>query len=278
MYARVIVRHQQVPIWGLPSEIDGLRIAQVSDLHFRGWGPVQARAQALLRELRYDLLTVTGDFSDETPWWRETAEWCRRFFAPLAPPLGTFAVLGNHDDRRLGHVTDLPFTWLNNQSVRLRHGDGALWVAGVRQDATDNGSVERALADITDGEPAILLAHYPSTAYTVPAGKVQITLAGHTHGGQIRTPLLGALWTNDRLPRRMARGLHLVGRNWLHVNPGIGTSTPIRARFLCPAEITLLVLCGVRTQLQSDHAKTTEVVASSDNRLPHAAARTHLTS
>jgi len=244
MRSRIFVKHRPVPIWGLPSELAGLKIAHVSDMHFRAWHPVYTQAQQLLIGLRYDLLAVTGDFSHHPERWRETADHCRRFFEPLKPPLGTYGVLGNHDDPRLGHVTDLPLTWLNDESTTIP--DHYLRVAGVRQDAFGGGGgIEHALAGAEEDQAVILLAHYPSTAYDLPAGRVQLQLSGHTHGGQIRLPLLGALWTNDRLPRGMARGLHRVGKTWLHVNPGIGFSSPLRARLLCPPEITVLELCKV---------------------------------
>jgi uncharacterized protein len=257
MEARLIVRHQRIPIWGLPAELNGVRVAHVSDLHFQNWSRLHARAQRLLAELPYDLLAVTGDFSDEPSDWRETAEWCRRFFAPLRPPLGTYAVLGNHDDPRLGSVTDLPFTWLHDRSTVVRHADCRLTLAGVQQDITGHGSLARAMEDLDGQQAAILLAHYPSTIYGVAPGRVQLVLSGHTHGGQIRVPLLGALWTNDRLPRALARGLHLVNRTWLHVNPGIGVAGPLHLRFWCPPEITVLELCAVAPS-QMDDAGTTQ--------------------
>ncbi len=245
MKARVAIKHQRVPIYGLPREIDGLRIAHVSDLHFRRWNPVYVQTQQLLTKLQYDLLAVTGDFSTRPNRWREVAECCRRFFEPIRPPLGIYAVLGNHDDRRLGHITDLPFTWLHNESTVLHDGRGRLCLAGVRQDFSGNGRLERALAQAGEDQPVILLAHFPSTIYDLPVGRVQLQLSGHTHGGQIRFPFLGALWANDRLSRQMARGMHLVGKTWLHVSPGTGVSSPLRFRILCPPEVSILELCKV---------------------------------
>lgn len=255
MNSRIAVKYQRVPIHGLPPEVDGLSIAHISDLHFRAWDAVYAYAQQLLIDLRYDLLVVTGDFSDQPHQWREAAEWCHRFFEPVKPPLGTYAVLGNHDDRRLGQVTDLPMTWLNNTSTRLQYDKGHFYIAGVQQDVTGGGRIEDALAETKEEHPVILLAHYPSTAYDVPAGRVQLVLAGHTHGGQIRLPLLGCLWTNDRLPCGMARGLHLVGKTWLHVNPGIGVCNPFQVRILCPPEITILKLARVAGNVRPDAAE-----------------------
>ncbi|MCP4591327.1 MAG: hypothetical protein GY842_11305 [bacterium] len=260
MHSRVVVRNVRVPIRGLPIEVDGLRIAHVSDLHFKDWHAVHAEAQRLLSELQYDLLAATGDFCHTPCGWRSAAAMCQRFFEPLSPPLGTFAVLGNHDDARLG-MTDLPLVWLNNTSVEVNRGSTKVCIAGVQHDIAGNGSVERALSNAAV-QPTILLAHFPSTAFAIPPGRAQVHLAGHTHGGQIRCPIFGALWTNDRIPRRMARGLHLVGRTWLHVNPGIGVSAPVRARFMCPAEITILELIGVGTPAEEVQTPTGRVASS----------------
>ena len=266
MNSRIVVKHQRVSVWGLPSGIDGLRIAHVSDLHFRAWGPLYAQTQQLLAGLTYDMLAVTGDFSDRPGRWRKTAEWCRRFFEPLRPPLGTYAVLGNHDDPRLGRVTDLPLTWLNDESTVPPGGPGRLRVAGICQNVPGAGRIAHALAEAGEDEAVILLTHYPSAIYAVPAGRVQLLLAGHTHGGQVRFPFLGALWTNDRLPRGMARGLHLVGKTWLHVNPGIGVSFPLRARIMCHREITVLELRRVEgSRNQHDATDTDALACVSDN-------------
>jgi predicted MPP superfamily phosphohydrolase len=248
MKSRVKVRHLAVPVFGLPAETDGLRIAHISDLHFRGWQRVHTDARRRLTRLRYDLLAVTGDFSVRRSRWRETAKYCQEFFGRLRPPLGTYAVLGNHDDPRLAAVQGTGVRWLQDESVTLCSGRGTLCVAGTHQEASGAGRLDAALSEAGTDDPVIMLAHYPSTAYNLPAGKVHLLLSGHTHGGQIRVPLVGALWTNDRVPRSMARGLHLVGKSWLHINPGIGTSMPIRVRFNCPPEITVLELRRVGTQ------------------------------
>jgi predicted MPP superfamily phosphohydrolase len=71
----------------------------------------------------------------------------------------------------------------------------------------------------------------------LPPNRGLLLLAGHTHGGQIRLPGVGALVTNDTLPRALAQGLHAVGGNWMHVTRGVGVSGPLRWRFRCPPEI-----------------------------------------
>ena len=85
------------PIAGLPGPLAGVRIAHVSDFHFRRWDRPTAAAQQLLLSLDYDLLVATGDFADSPMDWRRAAELTERFFAPLAERNPIYATLGNHD-------------------------------------------------------------------------------------------------------------------------------------------------------------------------------------
>jgi len=71
---------------------------------------------------------------------------------------------------------------------------------------------------------------------------VQLVLSGHTHGGQIKLPWLGCVWPNDRIPRRLARGVHEVNGTKVHVSAGIGSSPPLPVRINCPPELSLLTL------------------------------------
>ncbi len=235
-----------------PPDAD-IRIAHVSDFHFRRWNDVLDHARFTLMVRDYDLLLVTGDFSSIPCRWRHAADMCRRFFDGIDPPLGTYAVLGNHDSSRLARQPGLPFTWLRNENIRLTLDTAAFYLAGVDQSDGAFGDVPAALAGIPETEPVILMAHYPSTVYDLPPGRVQLLLSGHTHGGQIRLPGVGCLFTNDRVPTRMARGLHRVGDTLLHVSPGIGVSGPIRHRFRCPPEISFIALRPTQTTLTAPH-------------------------
>ena len=238
----IIVKRVDVPIAGWPATANRLRNAHLSDLHLRTWDRLTKAAQQLLMGLEYDLLAVTGDFGDSPARWRRPAELAERFFAPICPPQGSFAVLGNHDSPSLAEQSGVNLTFLGNRSTTIRHDGVILTLAGVDQAADRKGDVAAALDGHGCQGPTILLAHYPSTVFGLPPGRVGLMLAGHTHGGQIRVPLLGCIWTHDRLPTRMARGLHTVGQTHLHVSAGIGASRPLPVRMLCPPEISILTL------------------------------------
>jgi predicted MPP superfamily phosphohydrolase len=153
-------------------------------------------------------------------------------------------VLGNHDADELADVSGRPLTFLQDQWLRIDVGGGALVFAGLNQAGDRKGDLDRALAEAPADLPIVLLAHYPSTVYRVRDERVRLVLAGHTHGGQIRLPWIGCVRAHDRIPLGLARGLHVVNGRYLHVCAGIGVSSPVRARFLCPPEIVILTLCA----------------------------------
>lgn len=226
----------------LPGRLIGLRLGHVSDLHAGRWNSTLAAAQDLLLAAELDLVLATGDFCTSPRRWRRGADMIRRFFGPVVERTPVFGVLGNHDHAELANLGDLPLTLLRNESVEFRCGDTVLRLAGVEQTAPRRGDLPAALRQGANAAATVLLAHYPSTVFKLPAGQVDLQLSGHTHGGQIRLPGLGCLWTNDRISRRMAQGLHAVGGTFLHVSPGIGVSPPLPIRLNCPAEVTVLTL------------------------------------
>lgn len=239
---KVIVRHSTVPIPELPEGLDGLKIAHVSDCHFTHWNRLAVTAQQVLLSLKFDLLLVTGDFTGQRRRWARAAIVTRRFFEPFYGRIPIYAVLGNHDESRLADIRDMPMIFLRNECVTLKFAQGSLHLAGLDQSIDGSESLDQALFPGGNGVPTILMAHYPSTVYRLGSHNVALMLSGHTHGGQIRVPGLGCLWPNDRVPRELARGLHVVGETTIHVSAGLGTSPPIRIRVNCPPEVGLLDL------------------------------------
>ncbi len=240
----VVVRESDVAIDGWPDELSGVRIAHISDLHLRRWNETLRHAQRILAGARYDLLFVSGDFGTLRRYWKTAIELTKRFFDPLAERSAIHAILGNHDDPRIAEA-DLPLIFLRNQSICVDVQGVIVNVSGIEQAGRTGGDLEATLGTARSDSPTILMAHYPSTVFRLTPDRVQLVLSGHTHGGQIRLPGVGCIWPNDRVPRRMASGLHRVAGIWLNVSAGIGASLPVPVRINCPPEISVLTL--VRT-------------------------------
>ncbi len=240
--AKVVVRHIEVPLDGLPRGADGLRLIHLSDLHLRKWGRVEREVQRLLSIIDHDLLLITGDFCNRPQQHAHAADLTSRLLEPIAPKHGIVAVLGNHD---LPCFTahDMPVQFLRNDNTHIElDSGGALCLAGVEQSHHRRGEARTALKGASPKLPRIVLTHYPSTAYELPSASGVLMLAGHTHGGQVRIPGIGCVFNNDRIPVSMSRGLHMVNGNWLHVTAGIGASSPVPVRLFCPPEIGLITL------------------------------------
>lgn len=232
----LVVRRATLRVAPWPAALDGLRVLLIADLHA---GPslippehVAARAATL----EADLVLVLGDLVDaKRP---AAAEPVADALAALRPPLGIFAVLGNHDWKAgLPRVRDavraagIPV--LENRA--LPAGE-RLWVAGVSDLRTGRPNVEKALAAVPEDAPVLLLTHHPNVFRRVPP-RVALTVAGHTHGAQVNLPVARRLVGRSRY---LAGHVHEDGRD-LYVTTGIGTST-IRVRLGRRPELVLLEL------------------------------------
>jgi len=161
----------------------------------------------------------------------------------LRAPLGVHAVLGNHDwwydgGHVAGALAGAGVKVLENQAVRLEAGGRGFWLAGIADLWTRKPDVEAALAQVSDDDPVLFLTHNPDIFPRVPA-RVSLTLAGHTHGGQVHLPLLGRPIVPSRFGQRYALGHVVEGGRHLFVSGGLGTSI-IPVRFRVPPEIVVL--------------------------------------
>jgi uncharacterized protein len=242
---RLVVRdiELELPRWPL----DGMRAGVLSDVHAGvPHMPLAklARAVDALNDRVPDVHLLLGDYLDSSqPWRRRLApELVAKELARLRAPLGTVAVVGNHDWRNSGDdiwraLEAEGVTVLEDRAVGLANG---LWIAGLGDMRHRRPNVARALREIPGDAPAIVLSHDPDMFPEVPE-RVSLTLAGHTHGGQVAIPLLRRPLMPSYYGERYARG-HVVehGRH-LFVSSGLGTSgLPIR--FLAPPEVLILTL------------------------------------
>jgi predicted MPP superfamily phosphohydrolase len=239
------VHRQEIAIAGLPAAFDGYRIAQISDLHC---GPFASGARidrwvGRVNGLRADLVAVTGDLIASGSAFVPVVAAC---LCKLRARDGVFACMGNHDYFTDGEamVTALEragLQVLRNRGVPVQRGDQALYVAGVDDTWTHRNDVARALAARPGGAPAVLLAHDPALFPEAAAHGVDLTLSGHTHGGQLGVPFLAKRFNLARLMTEFTTGIYRRGPSTLYVNRGLG-ATALPVRLAVPPEIAVITL------------------------------------
>jgi hypothetical protein len=244
----------EVPLTRLPSRLDGLRIVQVSDFHYDPYVDVRVITSAVqvVNQLQPDLVVLTGDFVTQgaftdhhDPAAAHQAEPCSRILSQLRSPLGVFAVLGNHDyftepDLVSEILRHHGFHVLRDQSFAVERDSARIWLAGMNDVMAGAGDLDVALQKVPSSEAVVLLVHEPDVADRVPAGRVDLQLSGHSHGGQIVLPLIGPPYLPP-LARKYPWGLRRLGPLTLYTNRGLGTIT-LPMRFNCPPEVTLFTL------------------------------------
>jgi predicted MPP superfamily phosphohydrolase len=235
-----------------PAKLDAFKIALLSDFHYDpvfSIHPIRA-AVNMVQALQPDLVALTGDFvsipffgSDEKA--ADDAVPCAQLLRKLQAPHGVWAVMGNHDSFSDPEKVTAALRFdgiqvLLNQSIPIEKDGARFWLAGVDDVLTKMADIDKTLRGIPPGEPTVLLAHEPDFADRVARHPVDLQLSGHSHGGQIRVPLLPALYLPD-LGRKYVWGLYKIGPLTLYTNPGVGTvEVPIRLN--CPPEVTLITI------------------------------------
>ncbi|HET6725014.1 MAG TPA: metallophosphoesterase [Gammaproteobacteria bacterium] len=240
------VKRVTVPIEGLDSRMQGVRVVQLSDIHY---GPIDRtrwaeRLVAVVNVLDADVVCITGDIADGTVAQRRGQA---DSLAGVRARLAKVYVPGNHEhfseaQAWLDYLRGLGWEPLRNRHITLRRGGAALVVAGI-DDVTvaspGDADLATALAGADENLPVLLLAHQPKQVDGAVARGVELQLSGHTHGGQI--------WPFGwivRLAQPSIGGLtRHGGRTWLYTSRGTGFWGP-PLRIFEPSEITLLTLTG----------------------------------
>ena len=247
-----IVR-RDIPLRRLPPAFDGFTIAHLSDFHYDSYFsavPI-GKAVDMVNGLRPDLIVLTGDFItvpilERERFLRKSAETaipCAALLAQLQAP--KYAILGNHDAMAnppliVRTLRDHGISVLRNACMPVERGNARIWLAGIDDLLRGMPRIDLALKGIPPGEATVLLAHEPDFADQAARHSIDLQLSGHSHGGQVWVPGIGAPWLPP-LSRKYPRGLYRIKDLVLYTNMGIGTiRAPIRLN--CPPEVTLITL------------------------------------
>jgi uncharacterized protein len=236
--APIGVTRVTVPVPGLPPPLDGLRVGLITDVHHSQWVSTEdvARAVSLVAAETPDLVVLGGDYVT----WRD-----REYVGPsaevlgtLSAPAGVFAVLGNHDDERempralASHGIEV----LRDARTRIEVRGETLELAGVEFWTRGGADIARLVRGAAG--PVVLLAHDPRRWEDARALNIPLVLSGHTHGGQVVLPVLGAV-AAKKFP--VLAGVAQAPNSTLFVSRGVGT-VYVPVRINCPPEVAILTL------------------------------------
>lgn len=239
------VTHLPLRFPDLPKALNGLRLVQFSDVHispYVGESYLRGVARQIMAQ-RGDIILFTGDMVTRATHMDPTRA---RLFSELDAPLGVWGVLGNHDhwadpDATQAFIEETTsIRVLRNEHVRLDVGDARIWLVGVDDAWVGADNPERAFAGVPEDEFRLVLMHEPDAADWLPFTPLTLQLSGHSHGGQVRLPLIGPPLL-PYLGRKYDMGLYAVKGGQLYTNRGIGLIAP-PVRFNCRPEITVITL------------------------------------
>ncbi len=235
------LEYVEITLKRLPKRLDGFKIIHLSDTHHSPQTGLEhiERAVKIANRLKPDICMLTGDYVSHHS----------EYIAPVATALGKLkakygvhACLGNHD-----HWTDAELVTrlfrgeginvLINEGFRIETRRGAFWLAGVDDYMVGKTDVPASLLGSYPDEMKLLLAHNPIIFREAARLDVDLTLSGHTHGGQIRMRNT----EKNIIPRRRKAGLHKRRNSQVYITRGIGTVV-LPVRYKCPPEISLLEL------------------------------------
>ena len=248
-FLRLRIQEKELVVPRLPAFLDGMSIAHVSDLHFCGrmTRPFFTKVMRQVNALNADLIALTGDFFDR----RECLDWIGDTLGRLRAPYGVYFVLGNHD-RYIGDVAGTRLRLTSAGLIDLGGRWMTIHIAGHPVVLAGNElpwhcpAAPMETAPPRDGDDApvrILLSHTPDQMEWARRWDFDLMLAGHTHGGQVRLPLVGPLFVPSRIEVRYSAGVFHVPPMVMHVTRGVSGKTPLRIN--CPPEIAKLTLrCG----------------------------------
>src|SRR5688572_16532272 len=247
---RLVVHRETITIANWPRELSDLKIAVISDIHAGSWFIDDQKLRLIVErtnQLQPELVVILGDYiaGDGSTSERVDPEVFASVLKDFRPALGVYSVLGNHDwwwdgQRVRRGLEANGIKVLEDEVVEVKARGSSVWLAGLADLWTRPQRIAQTIEKIPSGQPIIALTHNPDIFPRLPE-RVQLLLAGHTHGAQIRFPIIGPAVQPSRVSPHYNRGHVFENNHHLFVTTGIGTSI-IPLRFGVPPEIVLLTL------------------------------------
>lgn len=237
----------------LPVGLPAMRILHITDLHIERWTRREDDVLRIVNETKPDMIVISGDYVNlsynKDP---ETQRLVHQLLNQLSAPFGVYATLGSPPvdlrENILPVFEELDIKLMRNGWEVVDFGDGRqlvlLGMDCTHHIPTDEARLAHLMSQSPNHLPQLFVYHSPELMPQAAAQGIDLYLCGHTHGGQVRLPIIGPLLTSSQLGRRFVMGHYRLGRTHLYVSRGIGLegmSAP-RVRFMSPPEMTLVIM------------------------------------
>ncbi|WHY79161.1 metallophosphoesterase [Neobacillus sp. WH10] len=245
------IQEQQIKHPLIPKSFEGIKMVQFSDTHlgFQYTLSQFKKLAAKINDLKPDIILFTGDLMDEPNKYTEINN-LLPILEKLHAPLGKYCIFGNHDHGGYGSeiyrniMETTNFNVLLNESIPIKLKDGSsIYLLGIDDAMLGSPDLPLALKKVPDNRFTLLLSHAPDLADSAMQYPIHWQISGHSHGGQVKIPFIGAL-VKPPFAQKYPEGLYSIGEEnplTLYVNRGIGT-TRLPFRFLAKPELTIFTL------------------------------------
>jgi predicted MPP superfamily phosphohydrolase len=244
--SRLTTSYITVEVKGLSRPI---RVVQLSDIHIEKTSQRELALPGLINRLQPDLIVMTGDYLNESYKSSPSSQQdLRNLISQIHASLGIYAVNGNVETRldMNSIFQGLNIHLIDNDIVRIPQPGRDIVLVGLEYSHwyDDDDTLTKLISQVKPGDYSILLYHKPDLAYTARDLGIDLYLTGHTHGGQFRLPIYGAIITDTRFGKIFEMGEYHLGNMIMYVSRGIGMAGGItpRIRFLCPPEVAVFDL------------------------------------
>jgi len=242
------ITETDIPMPGLPRDLDGLRLVQVTDVHLSAFLSEQefARAIDMANETRAKIALVTGDLITRRG---DPLDAGIRQIARLRAEAGVFGCMGNHEgyahveDYTAGEAARRGVRFLRSDTADLRFGNATLHLAGIDYEPFNTPYLQGAERLLSPGSVNVLLSHNPDVFPVAARQGWDLMIGGHTHGGQIGVEILHHNISPARYYTPYVRGLYRIGKSAGYVSTGLGT-VGLPVRLGAPPEVSLIRLCA----------------------------------